>query len=275
MARHGFPTTVASTPRRVTLDAAARVWRIVRLAALFLALALFAQLLGPRIGREKRERFRTVWTKAVLRALGVELVCERPVLPRAGPALLAANHVSSIDALLIGALHPVRFVAKSQLAARTWLRWPLTALGTIFIDRSRRAAVLHVLARMREAFEANEAVALFPEATVTGEGDTRRFNSALLEPASRGVPLYLMALRLNRVDGLSCPEADFAPGRGFASSFWRLSAVPAMVVHAAVVGPLDFSGLPRKRIASIAQHCIRELLSGTDARGALGRGGML
>jgi 1-acyl-sn-glycerol-3-phosphate acyltransferase len=230
---------------------------------LFLALALFAHMLGPRIGRRKREGFLAVWTKAALRALNVQLVCERKALPRAGAALLAANHVSSIDALLIGALYPARFVAKSQLASKAWLRRPLAALGTIFVDRSRRKAVLDVLARMREAFEANEAVALFPEATVTGECDMRRFNSALLEPASQGVPLYLIALRLNRADGLSCPEADFSPGQGFAASFWRLSAVPAMVARTAVLGPFDFSGLPRKRIASIAHRRIRELLSAT------------
>jgi 1-acyl-sn-glycerol-3-phosphate acyltransferase len=222
-------------------------------------------MLGPRIGREKRERFRTVWTKAVLRALGVELVCEHPVLPRAGPALLVANHVSSIDALLISALRPARFVAKSQLATNAWLRRPLAALGTIFVDRGRRGAVLHVLTRMHEAFEANEAVGLFPEATVTGERTLRSFNSALLEPASHGVPLYLIGLRLTRADGLGCPEADFTPGQSFAASFWRLSAVSAMVARTAVLGPFDFSGLPRKRIASIAHRRIRELLSATGA----------
>ena len=269
MAVQGAPTTmrspVASTLWRAILNLAPRAWRIVRLAALFLVLAFFAHVFAQRIGRERREALAAVWTKAVLGTLGVELVSEGPVWPRTGPALLAANHVSSIDALLISALRPACFVAKSQLAARAWLRRPLAALGTIFVDRSRRGAVLHVLTRMHEAFEANEAVALFPEATVTGKRELRSFNSALLEPASHGVPLYLVALRLTRADGRCCPEADFALGHSFAASFWRLSAVPAMVAHAAVIGPFDFSGLPRKRIASIAYRRIRELLSATGA----------
>jgi 1-acyl-sn-glycerol-3-phosphate acyltransferase len=243
------------------MPAVLRAWRMLRVGLWLLAFAAYAFALAPILTRGQGNRFLARWARATLHALGVRLAGGRLESRAPGPALLVANHVSSIDALLISALRPACFVAKSQLAAKAWLRRPLAAFGTIFIDRGRREGVLHALAQMYEAFDADQTVALFPEATVTGERDPQPFNSALLEPASDGVPTYLIALSLARADGTSCPEADFPLGQSFAAGYWRLSRVPEILARAVVLGPFDFSGVPRKRIARIARESIRRALS--------------
>ena len=208
------------------LPAPARAWRVLRVAALFLLFALFTAVVTAFVSVRRRECFTRWWADRVLRALGVRLTYARIPDFGAGPSLIVANHVSSIDPILICAIQPACFVAKAELGNGTWLRWLLAEAGTIFIDRGKRNDILRALAAMHEAFDAGERVALFPEATICATAVPRRFNSALLEPGSDGVPLYFVALSLTRADGTPCPEADFPRERGFAAGFWRLAGVP-------------------------------------------------
>jgi 1-acyl-sn-glycerol-3-phosphate acyltransferase len=243
-----------------SLPALMRVWRMLRLALWLAAFGGFALVLAPLLAARLRGGLLQRCTTGVLGALGIRLLRAGVAAPASGPALLVANHVSSLDPLVLGAIAPARFVAKSQLAGAAWLRRPLAAVGTIFIDRSRRTTVAHALAQMHDALNADETVALFPEATVSANGRPGRFNSALLEPASKGVPVYFVALSLARTGGGPCPEADFPPGRSFAASFWRLSAVPLLIARAHLLGPFDFSGAARKQVAHTARAAIERTL---------------
>ncbi len=215
---------------------------MLRIAALFVLFALFTSAVTAFASVRRRERFMRWWAGMVLRALGIRLIRGRSPTFGAGPALLVANHVSSIDTILICAIQPACFVAKAELGSRAWRRWLLAEAGTIFIDRRKRDDVLRALAAMHEAFDAGERVALFPEATICATAEPRPFNSALLEPGSDGVPLYFIALSLTRADGTPCPEGDFPRERGFAAGFWRLAGVPVLVARVEIVGPVDFSG---------------------------------
>jgi len=255
-ARHGGACAYRPLP------ALARAWRMLNIAALFLLFAVVTAAVTAFASVRRRERFTRWWAGRVLRALGVRLACGWSPVVGAEPALLVANHVSSIDSILICAIQPACFVAKSELGNSAWLRWLLAEAGTIFIDRGKRDDVLRALAAMHEAFDAGERVALFPEATIRATAELRPFNSALLEPGSDGVPLYFLALSLTHDDGTPCPEADFPTGRSFAAGFWRLAGVPALVARAEVVGPVDFSGVNRKRIARCAHDAIQCALSG-------------
>jgi 1-acyl-sn-glycerol-3-phosphate acyltransferase len=255
-ARHGGGCAQGPPP------APARAWRMLYIAALFLLFALFTVAVTVFASVRRRERFTRWWARMVLRSLGVRLICGRSPGFGAGPALLVANHVSSIDPILICAIQPACFIAKSELGNSAWLRWLLAEAGTIFIDRRKRDDVLRALAAMHEAFDAGERVALFPEATICATAESRPFNSALLEPGNDGVPLHFVALSLTRSDGAPCPEADFPRGRSFAAGFWRLAGVSALVACVEVSGPFDFSGVNRKRIAHSAHETIHCALSG-------------
>ena len=263
----GAATKLASGARRGggfaqrPLPVPARVWRMLNIGALFLLFALFTAAVTGFASVRRRERFTRWWAGMVLRALGIRLICGQSPGFGAGPALLVANHVSSIDPILICAIQPACFVAKSELGSSASLRWLLAEAGTIFIDRRKRDDVLHVLTAMHEAFDAGERVALFPGATICAAAEPHPFNSALLEPGSDGVPLYFVALSLMRADGAPCPEGDFPRERSFTAGFWRLAGVPALVARVEVVGPLDFSGVSRKRIARSAHDVIHCALS--------------
>jgi 1-acyl-sn-glycerol-3-phosphate acyltransferase len=84
-------------------------------------------------------------------------------LPRAGPVLVASNHVSGLDPLLlIAASHrPLRFIIAREEYERWWLKWLFRAIGCIPIDRERDPRTAMYAAR--RALAAGEAVAFFPQ----------------------------------------------------------------------------------------------------------------
>lgn len=102
-------------------------------------------------------------------------------IPRTGPAILAANHVSYIDPIIIGIAiqRPVRFMAKKELFRIPLLGWLLRQFGTFPINRY--GTDLQAFKRATSLLEAGEIIAIFPEGT--------RGDGVNLRPAKPGIGL--------------------------------------------------------------------------------------
>lgn len=108
--------------------------------------------------------------RVALRALDlrVELTGDEHV-PRQGPVVLAANHVSFLDFLLVGLTADrserlVRFLARHEVFDHWASRRLMAAMGHVPVDRrAPAAAYLHARRLLREG----EAVGIFPEAGVS------------------------------------------------------------------------------------------------------------
>jgi 1-acyl-sn-glycerol-3-phosphate acyltransferase len=89
-------------------------------------------------------------------------------LPVTGPAVVAPNHNSVLDGIVLGAAisRELRFLAKAELWRSRLLAWALDGLGAIGIKRGHGDHL--ALARMRQALEAGQAVAIFPQGAVRG-----------------------------------------------------------------------------------------------------------
>jgi 1-acyl-sn-glycerol-3-phosphate acyltransferase len=90
-------------------------------------------------------------------------------LPVTGPAIIAPNHESVLDGIVLGAVisRELRFLAKAELWQSRLLRWVLDGLGAIGIKRGHGDQL--ALARMRQALEAGQAVAIFPQGAICGD----------------------------------------------------------------------------------------------------------
>jgi 1-acyl-sn-glycerol-3-phosphate acyltransferase len=121
-------------------------------------------------------------------------------VPDEGPALLACNHVSYVDALVLSAAipRPVRWVMYHRIFDIPVLSWIFRNAKAIPIAGAREDPAL-----MQRAFDAidaalaeGELVGIFPEGTLTGDGSIGPFKSGVEKIlARRPVPVVPLALR--------------------------------------------------------------------------------
>ena len=91
-------------------------------------------------------------------------------VPRYGPAILAINHLSMLDPILVGAVVPrvVHFMAKEELFRYPLLGWLLRCLHAFPVRRGQ--ADREALSRALAVLKAGGVVGIFPEGTRSADG---------------------------------------------------------------------------------------------------------
>lgn len=147
----------------------------------FLALSLRQRLSGSRVTPLQRAQWMHFCGRIVLAALGIRYRVEGA--PPAGSTLVAANHLSYLDIVIVSAAMPAAFVAKLEIGSWPFFG-PLSKMGgAIFVDRSSRACAWETAEEMTQRLAADVPVVLFPEGTSTDGSEVLRFHSTLFAPA--------------------------------------------------------------------------------------------
>lgn len=153
--------------------------------------------------------YKTVWLLGYpgLRLASAPRILHRERARRPGAYLLAANHQSPFDVVLLMAATPrvIWWVSIVELFQRPLARWFLSALGAMPLDRSRRdpRTVRRIVAHLR----AGRVVGIFPEGRLRQSGDSVLRGGSIDEGVCR-------LAQLARVPVLPC----VALGGG---QFWR------------------------------------------------------
>jgi 1-acyl-sn-glycerol-3-phosphate acyltransferase len=151
---------------------------LIFLTLLFLALLPF-QIIGIVFNTNLQRTVPHLFHRVLCKVIGVR-IHEIGTRTRESPALILANHASWLDIPVIGAMTPVVFVAKSEVAT-----WPVFGLlaklqRTIFIERERRHKTGEAAREMAERLRGGDAVLLFPEGTSSDGVRILPFRSALI-----------------------------------------------------------------------------------------------
>lgn len=115
----------------------------------------------------------------------------------AGAAVLACNHASYLDGIVLIALlrRPAIFVAKRELAAQAFAGRLLRGLGCEFVERFDAEQGLADAERLEQRMAEGASLIFFPEGTFTREAGLRSFHlGAFAVAALRQVPLVPIAL---------------------------------------------------------------------------------
>jgi 1-acyl-sn-glycerol-3-phosphate acyltransferase len=160
------------------------LFRFAELAGLFLgAGADFVWRFGlarsactPRDRAEWMQR----WARVALRVFRARVEVHGP-LPSGG--LLASNHLSYVDIVVLGVLQPTVFVSKADVRRWPVLGWCAQAAGTLFLNREQRGHVAEIGRRFAPLLDDQLAVVMFLEGTSTGGDRVLAFRPALLAPA--------------------------------------------------------------------------------------------
>ena len=236
--------------------------RAIRISLLVLHLAWGVTVAGlafPLFQPSQRDRFIMAWAQRLLKVLGVRAqLAPAPSLP--GGALLVCNHVSWLDIYLIYAAQRVHFVSKAEV--RTWpvAGWLAHKIGTLFIERGRRADTARINAEMRDLMQDGAWVAVFPEGTTSDGRALRRFMPSLLQPAVQlNCPVVPAALRYRTLDGEYSAAPAYIDGVSMWQSLKQIVSEPGLVAELQFGEPILPDG-HRRELAALAEAVTAGLL---------------
>lgn len=124
-------------------------------------------------------------------------------VPAEGPYILAANHLSFFDSVLLQALcpRPVAFFAKAEYFTRPGLtgraqRWFFEAVGSVPVRRGEQAASVAALEDLVRILEDGGGVGIYPEGTRSRDGRLYRGRTGAAWLAlTTGAPVVPVGLR--------------------------------------------------------------------------------
>lgn len=220
-------------------------------------------LLFPLLKHAGRLRAKQYWSVILLWLSGVRVSRSgAPML--SGPVLWVVNHVSWLDIFAVNTVRAVVFIAKSEIRHWPLLGWLASGAGSIFIERASRHAVQKVGREMRDVFELEQVVGLFPEGTTSGGYDLLPFYANLFEPARRAnVPIQPVALLFFH-HGKRSDFAAFVGEENLLQNLWKVLGGTGIRIEVAFLAPIwvpDEQPAPaRTELGTRAHQVLREVV---------------
>ena len=212
-------------------------------------------------------RFPMYYHRLVCRILGVRVTCHGEA-PSRGPVLIASNHVSWLDIVVLSAIAPVSFVAKREVNGWPFFGSLARLQRTVFVDRDRRHTTGDARDEMRQRLLSGDTLVLFPEGTSSDGNRVLPFKSAFFGAADvEGVLVQPVSLayRGHRNLPMTRRQRPFYAWYGdmdLAPHLWNALAFGPIEVTVVCHPPLSLSGeLTRKHLARHAEEVVRRGLS--------------
>lgn len=140
---------------------------------------------------------RTWWAPGILFILGVKpKVKGLEHIDKSKTYIIVANHASYLDIPTLFKTIPlnIHFIAKKELKKIPFLGWYMWATDMIFIDRKNTKEAKKSLDDACELIRKGKTVLIFPEGTVSEDGQIKRFKKGGFHIAMQaGVPILPVA----------------------------------------------------------------------------------
>jgi 1-acyl-sn-glycerol-3-phosphate acyltransferase len=225
--------------------------RVAGIRVVLRVTALFGVLLAALviIPIRRADAIRPI-ARGMLAALGVRLNRRGPACPTG--SLLVANHVSWLDILVLLAVEPVRLVAKHDVEAWPGIGALASALGAIFVDRSRPKRLPGTVAEVTGALRSGRSVAVFPEGTTFCGPERGRFRPAMFQAAvNAGAPVVPITITYGTT------AAAFIGDETLFTSVCRVAALRRLTATVAGAPALrPDTGADRRTLARAAQASV-------------------
>ncbi len=187
-----------------------RIGLVITSVTLMTAALAPIQIAGLVLDLRIRRRLPRFWHRTVCRLLGIR-VHVRGELEQSRPLMIAANHASWLDILVLSAVADVAFVAKSEVKG-----WPVFGTlaklqASIFIERTDRRKTGHQVNEIARRLSGDEIVVLFPEGTTSDGNRLLPVKSSLFGAAASAatqvpggtVLIQPVAIAYTRLNGLA------------------------------------------------------------------------
>ncbi|MDQ4102672.1 MAG: 1-acyl-sn-glycerol-3-phosphate acyltransferase [Actinomycetota bacterium] len=162
-----------------------------------------------------------------------------------------------MDLIALGAVQPLRMVAKREVR-----NWPVVGplarrVGTVFVDRERLSTLPRTVATVSGALTGGAAVGAFPEGTTWCGLAGGRFRPAIFQAAvDTATAVRPVALRYRLVDADTTTAASFVGTATLWGAAVRLAGVRGLVVEVRLLPLLDPAGCNRRALATRAERAV-------------------
>jgi len=245
------------------------LWVVVGLAALLPWLHL-----GVKTGLYEPWRLRRWCHGLIVRALGFR-VHVTGTMSKSRPLLIAANHISWTDVMVLASFNNVSFIAKSEMAGWPLIGWLTRLQRCIFVERDRKRKSGAQAGEIASRLAAGDAMVLFAEGT-TGDGNlllpfkSTLFGAAELAIGEGGadrVFIQPVAISYTRLQGLPMGRqhrsvAAWIGDQDLVPHIKDLLAEGAIDVEVHFGEPIEFSaGSSRKDTARTVEDRVRTMMN--------------
>ena len=206
------------------------------------------------------------WFRALVRAFGARLEVRgapRYQDNRGRGVLVAGNHVSWLDELVVDAVQPIRMVAKRDIRDWPVLGRLITLAGTVYLDRERLRRLPDTVAELAAALRDGAAVGIHAEGTTWCGRGSGPFRPALFQAAlDAGVPVRPIALRYRLADGTATTRPAFVGDETLLDSIRRVLHLRGLVVEVHVLDEIaPGRAATRRELAALAEAAVTTALN--------------
>lgn len=225
------------------------------LEAMFLAVL---DVLSPRLRRRAQPVMMRAWCRWLAWLWGARIDVHGT--PAVAPVMLASNHRSWFDIIVLGAVLPGTFVSKAELD-----RWPLVGYlarhggRTLYISRGELRSFKTLGGNLAARLGEGERVIFFPEGTVSGDRLLLRFRPRLFSAAiAADCPVQAVAVAYHDDDGGAV--APMNVGDQFGYHALKLLRCRRIGVTLTFFEPLDVADQDEKMLAAQVQSQVATVL---------------
>lgn len=250
-----------------------RIFLALGFVALSTLLLVPLQLLSMKTGLWRETVVLKWWHRTIVRALGFR-IHTTGTLSEKRPLLVASNHVSWTDIMVLGSLVDVKFIARADMAD-----WPLIGKlsklqRTVFIERERKRSSGDQASEIGARLAKGDAMVLFAEGS-TGDGNrllpfkSTLFGAASMaigEGAAREVFIQPVAIVYTRLHGAPLgrrhrPLAAWIGDQDLMPHMKDLLARGAVDVEVHFGEPVAFSARSnRKEAAKLVERQVQDMM---------------
>lgn len=231
------------------------------------------QILSMKTGWWPETFILKIWHRMIIRALGIRIHV-KGALSTGRPLLVAANHISWTDIMVLGSMVDVKFIARADMEG-----WPLIGMlsklqRTVFIERERKRSSGDQASEIGSRMAKGDAMVLFAEGS-TGDGNiVLPFKSTLFGAASMAISegaaeqvfIQPVAIAYTRLHGVPMgrrhrPIAAWIGDEDLMPHLKVLMAQGGLDVEVHFGEPIAFSrGSNRKETAKLMENRVREMV---------------
>lgn len=184
------------------------IWTIAALLVLTIVLAPY-QAFAHWTGWVDPTSAPRLWYRIAARILRLRILSfGTPDTSR--PLLIASNHISWTDVIVLGSVFKGAFIAKGEVGGWPIIGWLAGLQGTVLVDRQNKRKAGHQVSELSTKLAAGRAMLLFAEGTTSDGTSLLPFKttlfgaarSAIAEAGAEAVLIQPVAIAYTRLGGL-------------------------------------------------------------------------